>query len=114
MAKKGKNLEGNGNQSSPMQSMSSRDTNGISAEEIAARAYTIYDREGRVDGRDMDHWLRAEQELRSERQGAENGSRPSERQVLPSTTTSVPVSAGPTAASTANTEPRSARRAKGI
>jgi hypothetical protein len=40
----------------------------ISNEEIAARAYEIYEREGRSDGRAMDHWLQAENELRSERQ----------------------------------------------
>lgn len=38
--------------------------------EIATRAYQIYEREGRNDGRDLEHWLRAEAELRSERQGA--------------------------------------------
>jgi hypothetical protein len=85
MAKKGTINEGNGNGSrTTPQSMSSGDTmrsgnaevsaTGIhtpsrfSPEEIAARAYTIYDREGRVDGKDMDHWLRAEQELQAERQ----------------------------------------------
>jgi hypothetical protein len=43
----------------------------ISSEKIAARAYEIYEREGRGDGRDMDHWLRAEQELRGERDNGE-------------------------------------------
>jgi hypothetical protein len=36
--------------------------------EIAERAYQIFEREGRIDGRDMDHWLQAERELRSERE----------------------------------------------
>jgi len=36
--------------------------------EIAERAYVIYDREGRVEGRDLDNWLRAESELMNERQ----------------------------------------------
>jgi hypothetical protein len=40
----------------------------IATEEIAARAYDIYEREGRMDGRDTDHWFRAESELRQERQ----------------------------------------------
>jgi hypothetical protein len=40
--------------------------NGISPEAIAARAYDIYEREGRIDGRDMDHWIKAETELREE------------------------------------------------
>ena len=42
---------------------SARPTN----DEIAQRAYAIYIREGRVDGRDMDNWLRAETELIAER-----------------------------------------------
>lgn len=41
----------------------------ISNEEIALRAYEIYEREGRSDGHDMDHWLQAESELRTEHQG---------------------------------------------
>jgi hypothetical protein len=40
----------------------------FTSDEIAARAYEIYEREGRTDGRDMDHWLRAERELREERE----------------------------------------------
>jgi hypothetical protein len=40
----------------------------FSSEEIAERAYQIFEREGRSDGRDMDHWLQAEQELRRERE----------------------------------------------
>src|SRR5438067_867854 len=43
-----------------------QNNNGISPEAIAARAYDIYEREGRIDGRDMDHWIRAEAELRAE------------------------------------------------
>src|SRR5690349_734811 len=39
-------------------------------DEIAAHAYQIYLREGCVEGRDMEHWLQAEAELRS---GAMNG-----------------------------------------
>jgi hypothetical protein len=35
-----------------------------SHDEIAAQAYQIYLREGCAEGRDMDHWLRAEAELR--------------------------------------------------
>jgi hypothetical protein len=33
------------------------------ASEIAERAYRIWEREGRPDGRDLDHWLRAEREV---------------------------------------------------
>ena len=41
----------------------------ISPEDIAIRAYSIYEGEGRSEGRAMDHWLRAESELRAERKG---------------------------------------------
>lgn len=37
--------------------------------EIAAQAYQIYMREGCVEGRDMTHWLRAEEELRARSNG---------------------------------------------
>src|SRR5688572_31451411 len=39
-------------------------------DEIAAHAYQIYLREGCVEGRDLEHWLKAEAELRA---GAPNG-----------------------------------------
>ena len=39
----------------------------FSSDQIAQRAYEIYERDGRRDGRDMDHWLQAERELREER-----------------------------------------------
>jgi hypothetical protein len=42
-------------------------------EEIAAQAYQIYLREGSPSGRDLEHWLRAEEELRA------NGNGKSER-----------------------------------
>jgi hypothetical protein len=32
-------------------------------EEIAVRAHSIWEREGRPEGQDTDHWLRAEREL---------------------------------------------------
>jgi hypothetical protein len=53
--------------------------NNFSSDEIAARAYQIYEREGRNDGRDMDHWLRAERELREERQRADGTPRAADR-----------------------------------
>jgi hypothetical protein len=36
-------------------------------DEIAALAYAIYERGGRVAGRDIENWLQAEAELRTER-----------------------------------------------
>jgi hypothetical protein len=32
-------------------------------EEIRARAYTLYEQEGRQDGHDQEYWLRAESEI---------------------------------------------------
>jgi outer membrane protein TolC len=34
------------------------------AEDIARRAYAIYEERGRIDGADLDDWLQAERELR--------------------------------------------------
>jgi hypothetical protein len=48
----------------------------ITPGDISARAYEIYVREGRIDGKDMDHWLRAEAELRAERQKSERTEKP--------------------------------------
>ena len=39
--------------------------NSAAEESIAQRAYLIYLEEGRPDGRHLDHWVRAEAELRS-------------------------------------------------
>jgi len=33
------------------------------AEDIACRAYAIYEERGRIDGGDLDDWLQAEREL---------------------------------------------------
>ena len=55
---------GNGNGGAP----ESSDTEIFSSDEIAERAYQIFEREGRMNGRDMDHWLQAERELRMERE----------------------------------------------
>lgn len=45
----------------------------FSSDEISQRAYQIYERDGRADGKDMDHWLQAERELREERERASSG-----------------------------------------
>ena len=34
-------------------------------DEIAVRAYELFLQEGAANGRDMEHWLRAEEELKS-------------------------------------------------
>ena len=36
----------------------------ITDDAIALRAYTLYESEGRPEGRHLEHWLRAESELR--------------------------------------------------
>jgi hypothetical protein len=37
----------------------------VTADEVARRAYELYLEEGRPEGRQMEHWLRAEAELLS-------------------------------------------------
>jgi hypothetical protein len=53
-----------------------RQSSQIEDAEIAQRAYQIYEREGRSDGKDLEHWLQAEAELKSERQGHSQGAQP--------------------------------------
>ncbi|HMJ90040.1 MAG TPA: DUF2934 domain-containing protein [Candidatus Acidoferrum sp.] len=45
------------------------ESNGISPESIARRAYEMWESEGRPDGRDYDHWLQAEAMLRGSSSG---------------------------------------------
>jgi hypothetical protein len=84
IAQGGTNGNGNGNASERSENTgaagATRDS-GFSNEEIAARAYEIYEREGRSDGRAIDHWLQAENELRAERQNP--GMNPQFRQEMP-------------------------------
>lgn len=55
-------------------------------EEIAARAYAIFEERGRPEGRDLEHWLEAEAQLLGSRgsdtqnNSATRNSRPSTRQ----------------------------------
>ena len=55
----------------------------FSSNEIAERAYQIFEREGRNDGRDMEHWLQAERELRMEREQRTGGMNPQNAQNAP-------------------------------
>jgi hypothetical protein len=43
---------------------SSATTIDFTHDEVAVRAYEIYLGDGAIDGRDVDHWLKAENELR--------------------------------------------------
>jgi hypothetical protein len=45
-------------------------------EDIARRAYEIFEQCGRPQGRDLDHWLKAEGQLKSARQGTEQRGNP--------------------------------------
>jgi hypothetical protein len=49
----------------------------IKHEDISQRAREIWEREGRPEGRDMQHWLQAEAELRRESEQGSARSRPS-------------------------------------
>jgi hypothetical protein len=46
----------------------------IDDERIAARAYGIWEREGRPHGRDLDHWLSARTEIERESGSADDAS----------------------------------------
>jgi Protein of unknown function (DUF2934) len=66
-AKSGRGKNGNANRrtADEVSTYSARrDEAEPTAEQIALRAYEIYEREGRQDGRDLENWLRAEAELR--------------------------------------------------
>lgn len=39
--------------------------------EVAGRAYQIWEREGRLHGHDLDHWLRAEREIMAKEHSSE-------------------------------------------
>jgi hypothetical protein len=41
----------------------------VQRQQIAKRAYALWEQEGRPDGRDLDHWLQAEAELTSSADG---------------------------------------------
>jgi len=45
----------------------------ITYEEIAKRAFDIWKKEGEIEGKEQDHWLRAEAELRKEKLSEQKG-----------------------------------------
>jgi Protein of unknown function (DUF2934) len=49
----------------------------ITHEEISKRAREIWEREGRPEGRDKEHWLQAEAELRRDSDGEQSQPQPS-------------------------------------
>lgn len=46
-------------------------TPAISHDEIARRAHDLWEQCGRLEGRELEHWLQAERELRKDRAQAE-------------------------------------------
>lgn len=57
---------------------------------IRERSYEIWLREGRPEGKAMEHWLRARSELEAEFQAAMSGSRFPAQQVVPRPVISAP------------------------
>lgn len=55
----------------------------IQEEAIRQRSYLIWQREGRPDGRALDHWLRAKAELEAEFQASAGGSGDWRHTVMP-------------------------------
>ena len=45
----------------------------IRYEDIATRAFTIWKKQGGMEGKEQDHWLQAEAELRKEQLNAQKG-----------------------------------------
>jgi hypothetical protein len=56
--------------SNPSTSQSLSTSHEASAELISRRAYEIWEQEGRPEGRDLQHWLQAEQELSAKSNGS--------------------------------------------
>jgi hypothetical protein len=57
-----------------------RPEQGPTHEEIAQRAYTLFEKSGRVPGHDIDNWLQAEAQLMADRKA-----KPETRQAKPET-----------------------------
>ncbi|MEO7299780.1 MAG: DUF2934 domain-containing protein [Verrucomicrobiota bacterium] len=51
----------------------------ITYDQIAKRAFDIWKKEGAVEGREQDHWVRAETELRQEHLKAQKGKKVSSK-----------------------------------
>lgn len=56
--------------------MNTTDTT-LTHEDVASRAYAIWENEGRIDGKAFDHWLRAERELSESGDGRSAAAYPS-------------------------------------
>jgi len=51
--------------------------NGLTHQEIAAVAYSIFEQNGQIPGRDVENWLQAEAQLREERKRTPQTASPS-------------------------------------
>ena len=60
------------NENSSTNVSTSSSHHGLTADQIAPRAYQIWEQEGRPENRDLHHWLRAEQELVAQQKSAGN------------------------------------------
>jgi biotin carboxyl carrier protein len=71
-------------------------------EKIRLRAYQIWEQEGRPEGKDIDHWHRADSEIEQEQyqMQAEQDSRPSDTEETESATQAVRTPEAPPALST--------------
>jgi len=56
--------------------------------EIASRSYFIWEREGKPEGKALEHWLRAKVELEAETASPTNGSKPKARRAKTTTSSS--------------------------
>ena len=57
----------------PIQDEAPTETAELTWERVAAKAYELYVSRGRTEGHDLDDWLQAESELRSEMVSASTG-----------------------------------------
>lgn len=79
-------------------------------DEISARAYEIYLREGCVAGRNLEHWLQAEAELRNSSNGDRNGHSPEIAQAPGGNADAAKIVAPPATAAVTAPRPNQTRR----
>lgn len=79
-------------------------------EEISKRAREIWEREGRPEGRDMEHWLQAEKELRGQSSKSQTTSTSASATTVGSMLNQAAVSAGSNRVE--GSRKRSSRRAR--
>ncbi len=93
------------NQNSSTNPSTSAAQHGLTAEAISRRAYELWEQEGRPENRDLEHWLRAEQDLLAQQQKSTNSAGTSAPSDRPSNSDAQPLQ-GTRAAAAANREPK--------